>query len=336
MAAKDGGGYNLQIVVGDAEPLPGPTLTCAVSAGEQREIVSQLELGGVTPADLRSRSVLVVGSDPEMACAVYAVLLGLSGRFVDFCDSSRFVDATQVTSMARGWRNSGKPANSIPEAQIGRDHPSLPSVGVGAALTAEDISVVSYAKKLRFVPTSDPLVALTQLAVVAAIRQRGMDQRLPLLVSGSAAGVPGEEGTHAPEETLVNLEELRRAGQDLRRKLDVGPAGRTVVEKMPLSERQKNIMSAAKTPMDETLVRLGARKNEQTGLWHCPRPERHTNGDATASMKLSESVTRCFRCDAEKIDPVRITMDTLSCSVDEAADWLVSGLARPAGRSTST
>jgi hypothetical protein len=59
-------------------------------------------------------------------------------------------------------------------------------------------------------------------------------------------------------------------------------------------------------------------------LWHCPRPDRHRNGDANASMRVDEQGARCFRCDPEKIDSLRLVADVRGISFDEAADWILS------------
>ena len=39
-------------------------------------------------------------------------------------------------------------------------------------------------------------------------------------------------------------------------------------------------------------------------------------------MRVESSRARCFRCDAEWVDPVRLTADVKGCTFDEAADWL--------------
>jgi hypothetical protein len=314
--------YNLQILLPGATALPGAATICPIDATTVEQVGTQLSASGLSPADLRSRSLLVVGTDAPTACALYATLIGLSGRFLDVSDGQRVVAAEQVAQAAAAWSNTGRLGEPVPEAQIGHQHPTLPSVGVGAALSPAEVSIVSYARRLRFVPPPDPLVALTQLIAIAAVRRRGLDQRLPVLTAGEepadlAAG--------------IELETLRQAGQDLRRRLDL-PERSALVDAVAPTVRQERLTATAGADLAATLLRLGARQNESTGLWHCPRPERHTNGDANASMKLTGSGLRCFRCDAERIDALRLVIDTLGCTPDEAADWLDSGADRPAVR----
>lgn len=311
--------YNLQILLPGAEPLAGPSITCPLNIENVAQLGEQLAASGFSPADLRSRSIIILGDDAALSCVAYAALIGFSGRYLDVSDGTRVVDAGQIAAAAKKWGDGGRLPVPVAEAQIGATHPTLPSVGVGAALTPAEVSVVSYARKLRFVPPSSPLVAVTQLVAIAAIRQRGLDERLPHLAEGSES-----ETTEVP----VRLDDARRIGQDLRRSLDL-PERSATVEAVPLTARQERLVTASKVDLADTMRRLGGRENEETGLWHCPRPERHTNGDANASMKLTEAGVRCFRCDFERVDPLRLTIDTLGCSVDEAADWLLSGAARP-------
>lgn len=325
MSGEKAGTYNLQIVLPGAAALTGPSATATLDVFDPQEpasIEKSLASAGVSPADLRSRSVLVVGDDATAACIAYAAVIGLAGRYLDVSDGSHIVQASQVAAAGRRWKSAGRPTSPIAEAQIGAEHPDLIAVGVGAALTPPEVTVVSYCRKLRLVPPQDPLVAVTQLIAVAAIRQRGLDERLPQLVSGSepAGGDPG-----------IRLDDIRRIGQNLRRMLDI-PERNELAEARPPSERDVLLQAAAEIDIAEVMGRLGARKNEDTGLWHCPRPERHTNGDATASMKLTASGVRCFRCDGERVDSLRLTIDTLGCTPDEAAVWLTSGAERPVGR----
>lgn len=281
-------------------------------------VLERLEASQLTAADLRSRSVVHVAGDARAACAVYAALVGLSGRYLDVRDSSRVVLADQVAATATGWAVDPRPQEPVLLAQLGADHPQLLSVGLSGALRPDEAATVSFSRRLRFVPASDPLTALLQLIATAALRRRGVDDRLPQLVVGD------EVLSGSAREALtvgMDLGALRRAGQELRRRSM--PERGALVDAVEPGERLKRLQEAARADMADTLLRLGARRNEESGLWHCPRPQRHTNGDANASMKLTDGRTRCFRCDAERVDPLRLAIDTLGCSVDEAADWLL-------------
>jgi hypothetical protein len=99
-----------------------------------------------------------------------------------------------------------------------------------------------------------------------------------------------------------------------------------LVPVVPLTPHQNLLLERALDSISKTMVYLGASMDPETELWHCPRPQRHSNGDKNASMHVEENFTQCFRCDSEKIDSLRLVMDTLNFTPDEAADWLASTL----------
>jgi hypothetical protein len=281
-------------------------------------VVALVAASGLTPADLRSRTVVAVGGDSRAAVAVYAVLVGLAGRYLDISDGTKAVPAETVVQSATRWPSDPRPSEPLLLAQIGADHPQLRTVGLAGALQPDEVAVVSYSRRLRFVPADDPMAALLQLVAIAAIRRRGIDDRLPHLVHGD------EVVSASARDALnvgVDLELLRRAGQELRRR--ALPDRGALVDIAVPDERNEHLLRAADADIATVMLRLGARLNEETGLWHCPRPDRHTNGDANASMKLSSGRIRCFRCDTERVDPLRLVIDTLGCSADEAADWIL-------------
>jgi hypothetical protein len=41
-------------------------------------------------------------------------------------------------------------------------------------------------------------------------------------------------------------------------------------------------------------------------------------------MKVETSRARCFRCDPEWVDAIRLTADVKGCSFDEAGAWLTN------------
>lgn len=281
--------------------------------------IAKLSGSGLTPADLRSRTVVVVGGDARCAVAMYSLLVGFAGRYLDISDGTKAVPAEMIVQSAQRWPSNPRPSEPLLLAQIGADHPQLISVGLAGALQPSEVAVVSYSRRLRFAPSADPVAALMQLVAIAAIRRRGVDDRLPNVVRGDEV----LSGTLRDALGVgLDLEALRRAGQELRRRSL--PDRGALVELAAPDERSQRLLRAADADIAHVLVRLGARQNEETGLWHCPRPDRHTNGDANASMKLTSQRIRCFRCDSEKVDPLRLAIDTLGCSADEAADWILA------------
>lgn len=283
-------------------------------------VMEALRNAKLTPADLRARTVFWAEGDRDAALATYAALCGFAARRLDVSSGGDALDAEEIDTAARAFTDAGRPENHLEVVQVGLvAHPELPTVLMAGTPSAADISRVRYARRARFVPIGDdPLAAISLLLVVAGIRARGEMDRMPTLCRGDEPASP-EDG----ERVGIDLEELRRTGTDLRRSLRFDDRNATV-EQRDLSERQRNLLAAAALPIEETLARLGTSEDEASGLWHCPRPARHTHGDATASMRVVKGKAKCPRCDPERMDSLRLVMDVKACSPDEAADWLLS------------
>lgn len=288
-------------------------------------VIAALRASQLTPADLRSRTVFWAEGDRNRALATYAALCGFAARRLDVSGGADTLDAEAIDASARSFGDAGRP-DVLPEhIQVGLvAHPELPTVLMAGKPSPGDISLVRYARRARFAPIGDdPVAAISLLLVVAGIRARGELDRMPLLCRGDesapAADTPGEP-------VGLDLEALRREGTELRRSLRSDDRNATV-DHLDLSERQRTLLAAAALPIEETLARLGSTADLDTGLWHCPRPDRHTHGDATASMRVVKAKAKCPRCDPERMDALRLVMDVKSCSADEAADWLLAARA---------
>jgi hypothetical protein len=314
--------YQVCLYVGDNPPqLDGVKVVDLTPATASTEaVLDRLKDSDLTPADLRSRAYLFPDGHRDLSLVVYAALIGFAGRRIDLATPQGFaVDATALDAAARRLPDAGRPAEPIDHLQLGPvTHPDLPSIDKSAMLRPSDVTAIRYARRLRFVPVDDVVEALSQLVVVAAIRSRrdGAD-RLPFLCVGDEPAVLEDRDTVVG----VCLDTIRRAAVDLRRSLRSDDRD-AVVEPIALTPRQLALVAAADRPIEETMVRLGAALNEATGMWHCPRPERHTHGDKNASMKSVKGRVQCLRCDPERVDSLRLTMDTLGVSADEAAEWL--------------
>lgn len=57
---------------------------------------------------------------------------------------------------------------------------------------------------------------------------------------------------------------------------------------------------------------------------HCWRPERHKNGDRSASVGIrkSNNTVKCFGCDTKPVGPIDLAMDVLSVDAAQAALWI--------------
>lgn len=289
------------------------------------DVLETLRTCGLTPADLRARTVFLAEGDETTAMAVYAALIGFSNRRIDVASGSDLLDVAPIHEMAKRLEDEGKPLEPAEIVQVGVVHPDIPSVGAGTTLTEAQVTLIRYARHARFAPVGEGVIsALSQLILVSGVRVRNNSDRLPVLVKGDEP-IPEPE---SEEVVGIDLDAIRREAIEFRRTQRFDERSAIVAPVEP-SARQLALQEAAATPIEETLDRLGAQLDEETGLWHCPRPDRHTNGDANASLKVAKGLVRCYRCDAEAVDSLRLTADTMGISVDEAAVWLKSDARLP-------
>src|SRR5215475_6445176 len=61
-----------------------------------------------------------------------------------------------------------------------------------------------------------------------------------------------------------------------------------------------------------------------TNKIHCWHPERHKNGDRTASVGIRtiNNTVKCFGCDSRPMGPVDLVMDALQLAAAPAALWI--------------
>ena len=316
--------YQVCLYTGPTPPVLGGVKVVDLTPESVTEeaVLGRLRESGLTAADMRSKVFFLADCDPRSAVAVYAALLGFSGRRLDFADSQGVpVDAAELDRSARSLADSGKPDNPPVQVQVSPVlHPDLRTISTTAPLTPDDVSAVRYAKRVRLVaPPHSTAASIAQLIILAAIRSRGDTDRLPYLVEGDEPAPPEEDPTAV---VGLCLDTLRRAAADLRRGHRLEDD--TLVEKAGLTARQRTLLAASAVPVEDALRRLGASQDEESGLWHCPRPERHTHGDANASMRVVNGRVRCFRFDQERLDSLRLVMDARRLLPDEAAAWLLS------------
>lgn len=67
------------------------------------------------------------------------------------------------------------------------------------------------------------------------------------------------------------------------------------------------------------------------GLIHCWHPERHVNGDATASASILKTLNRikCFGCDSLLLGPVDLVADVRGLTPKDAAVWIAQRFSVP-------
>lgn len=289
------------------------------------DVLSKLRSCGITPADLRARTVFLAEGDITTALVTYAAIIGFSSRRIDIASGADLLEVNPIHDMAQRLEDEGKPEEIVGLMQVGAPHPDMPSIGVGSALTEAEVSLIRYARQARFVPVANTIIdAANQFIVVSGIRVRNGSDRLPILVQGSEPILDDD----SEDVVGIDLDAVRREAIEHRRtqRFDERSA---IVSRVDPSPRQKVLLEAATVEIETALERLGSKFDEEKGLWHCPRPDRHSNGDANASLKAAKGLVRCYRCDSEPVDSLRLSADVLAVSADEAAQWLLSGESLP-------
>lgn len=339
--------YQVCLYVGPQAPtLDGVrvvNLTPPVHTGDA--VIEALRSADLTPADLRSRVLFVADGGAEfrdVTVMVYAALLGFSKRRIDvaFELDGESLPMDEFDASLRTMGGLERPAVIPDTAQVGGPaRTDITHVDVGSSLTKEAASTIRFARRLRFVPPDAPALAIPQLVAVAALRARGQLDKLPLLCNGTE---PGPEG--APDTAGICLDTLRRSGEEIRRglrsdtrdalapKLDVNPFAR-LAEADAIPVERTLVRLGAKSKIIEMPAKAGTSEHEQgvtipTEVWHCPRPDRHTNGDANPSSRIvtkgEHTQFQCFRCDPERVGSLRLVMDVQGKTGAEAANWLLN------------
>jgi hypothetical protein len=274
------------------------------------DIISCITDSGLTPADLRARTLFLADefADRDIVVALYAALIGFSGRRIDFSTGSEPCNVSIFHSAGLQAEDSGKPEQLPDEIIVGGL--SENSIDPSNTLSIEDITRIRFARKVVLSPKGEGVAAaLTQLIVTSAIRIRNSAEYFPFF-----ATVTDRE---------VDLDDIRRAGSELRRSIRTD-SREAIVARGMVTERQKKLQSAAMVSIEETLKYLGSIQNNETGFWRCTRPDRHRNGDANPSMKIEDGKIRCYRCDTELLDSLRLVLDTKDISPDDGANLLLS------------
>lgn len=333
--------YQVCLYVGPAAPaLPDVRVVDLTPLqAEPAAVLERLAAAEVTPADLRSRVLFVCDGGPDYrdkALMVYAALLGFAKRRLDLAVSlsGDVIETAAIDAALRAQPDAGRPTAPVLDLQVGgqprEDLAQLHLVGIPSRAA---LSTLRYARRVRFVPDEQLQVALTQFVALAAVRARGNSDRFPTLCTGTEA--LEHEGTLG-----VDLDGLRREAESLRRSLR-SDNREAIAEPAELTERQRRLVAADLVPVEQTLTRLQARSKvvevparpdsedqspTTVELWHCPRPQRHSNGDATPSARVhaKTGTFQCYRCDPERVGSLRLVMDVHGVSPDEAADWILT------------
>jgi len=298
--------YLLYLHVGD-DALPAVSdativdLTPASAALE--DVVAALGAAGLTAADLRTRTLFIAGSGPvARALAVYAAVCGFAGRLLDVSDLS---DVLDVRSLAE----SPIPVDLASRPEVVDEEVAVSVAELLAGVPVDAARALHFAKRAVLTGADAAAASFEALVLLAALRRRGHADRLPSVAADGA---------------VLDLETYRREGAQSRRSRRIDDRD-SVVPAVARTDRQERLVTAAGLDLAAVLARLGSLPDPATGFFRCPRPERHRNGDATPSARLGEQGFRCFRCDAEQVDALRLVMDVKGIGPDAAADWLLAG-----------
>jgi hypothetical protein len=285
-------------------------------------VIDAVRDSGITGPDLKVRAIVMVDPDahPMRSVASYAALTVLAGRRLDVVCGERVLELDRLDRALRAAPTPPRPEEVPTCIQVGAEHPDLPSFQIdGPALAPEALVALRHARHVRLVVGDNLPAAFTSFVAIAALRSRAGQERFPLLVRGGEAPDPEP----LPDGVLprgFDLDTVRAGAFELKRALRASTAASTA-PRVPPTPRQQSFAAAADADIESVLAELGTTSPDGV-LWHCPRPLRHTNGDANASMKVEDNRARCFRCDAEPVDPLRLVADVLDVPADDAALWI--------------
>jgi hypothetical protein len=317
--------YVLAIRTAGSPPAPDGVKTVELAVDTDDivpSVITGLRASGLTAADFRSR-VIFLAPDDRLGLVTYAALCGFAGRRIDAYAEETVLEFSRLGRHGESFPDAGRPPGHLMWAQVGGPvAEGMPTVyvapGTRELVTPEAVTVIRYAARLRMVPSASTRDALAEFVLVAALRRRA-DDRFPYLSTGTEP-VPR---TKEDEGQGIDLEKVRREAARYRQELQAGRRGAEIVPPVAVSARDQRIAEANAVDVQAVLRRLGSMPDEGR-LWHCPRPQRHSNGDRNPSMKVhGDNRTRCHRCDAEKVGPVRLVVDVLGLTPDEAVGFIL-------------
>lgn len=294
------------LLLGDPDDTGGATRVEQItlpSPLQPAHVTAALAKAGITAADFRTRveAVTTGFASPYDAVIFSATIYGFSGRFIPVR-----IEDDEINPLTGEIPALEKP-ESVPE-EITFTNPE--------ELSAEGVNLIFTKRSVLDLNNTTDVDATSMLFTAAHVRKRDHHERFPDIIWG---------------EDRIRLEEVRAEGAASR---EEGRAStkRSTVEAAEPSPRHKRLQRASEAPIADVMRRLGTSSDETGEKWHCPRPWRHSNGDRNPSMRIVDGRTRCYRCDPEWVDSLRLVMDALNHTPDEAAVWIESGDSFPALR----
>jgi|SaaInlStandDraft_1057018.scaffolds.fasta_scaffold75205_2 hypothetical protein len=321
--------YQVVVTFGDIiQPPAGVKVVPLMRAGKPEEptalednslahhFLDEMRAARISPSDVRARVLFVSepSADPDELVTAYALTCFFAGRRVDFQLGDELTFATEADNFFRNTLDAGPLSGTqkLDELHVTLNKQAETEAGVLVLTgppTPTETTLIRHARRVTMEMTTEAASSLTAFLMVAAIRARGKTERLPTLIATNG--------------DRIDMDLYRRAAAQIRK--DIRPFDPdSIVEQVDVSARCEQLIAAASVPAPAVMLELGASAPEGSSFWHCPRPDRHTNGDANASMRAELSRVQCFRCDAETVDVVRLVADVKSMSFTEAAEWILS------------
>ena len=318
MSSQD---YRVCLFVGERPTIEAATFVeLNPKDGSLESLIDVMAESGVTAADLRARTIVSFSVDAFSSLQIYALLVGFAGRRLDVHVDGTTIVATDIHNTLTAIADETvRPDEGCEFLQIANgSNPEATNIDWRTPLSDGVLVDVRYARRVRIATQGLSKVAAIELLLkIAAVRARNGADRFPLVTASPDDALFTGEGD---ERTAVgiDLEQIRRSGNELRRTLRLDDRS-TVVAAAQDDSRLAALRTAAAVPIEFALQLLGSQQNPDTGYWRCPRPSRHRNGDANPSLKVQNGTVRCFRCDAEPVDALRLVSDALNIAPDDAA-----------------
>lgn len=314
--------YMLHIHIGGTPPVESHSQT-VMHIPADKDYMAALEQSNITAPDLKTKTLVIVQENSIEALQMYVALCGVAARLLDCATQKSLHHPSAAPSVPIAS------VQSLGDTTVLVGDKSEISISFDDILGAEQIAQIIAAKKVvLLVGSNTDYTADTEkydkivgaILTIASARTRECYPSVATVDATNSSLV--QSILSGDMSNVVDLEEVRKAGAALRRAKRVDDRSE-VASPIDLSARQRYLMQAASVSVEETLMRLDSHVNAETGFWRCSRPNRHRNGDANPSSHVEDNKVRCYRCDKEPLDSLRLVMDTLSITPDEAANWLL-------------
>ncbi|WP_208898204.1 SAV_2336 N-terminal domain-related protein [Streptomyces incarnatus] len=322
--------YDLAIRTTHSPPVPPGMAAKEVlipwAAGEEADLklktAEALSAAGLTPSDVAAKIVFIAPPGPQ-ALPAYATVAGFAHRWVDAYADGSPLDMAGLQSFTERIGEVARPATFLVWAQAGGPPadgmPTVPfAVDPDGRLDETTVRTVRYAARLRMVPPDSASAALTMLARIAALRTRGDTAwRLPVLSTGTEPPPAGK----STQGQGVDLELIRQTADRCRKEAVKGGETTEVVPVPPVSPLNRRVAEANAADPVVLLRRLGG-TSEDGVRWTCPR-DRGDHGDAVLTV-ASRAQVSCRHCYPRAVGLVRLVVDALSLTPDEAAAFILN------------